>query len=314
VSAASLGEAATGRGWWPANISRTRALPADETVTGALEQLGSISSLLHLLARSAFLRAAASVLSGRDDGPCPRTSRLTRAIHATAWTRSHWTYSGSRTARIQRLTVDSGRFGNGAMRGIPSRGRWPAARSRSPRWCRPAVAPRRRTAERGWQGRCGSGLAAVAGARVVVPWSRPLRPERAPTPAVVRRLTGKAASRPRGRSRPVRDRRCRSSGRGGGTTHERGRPGPRPAGSTGLGRSPRRRRGPTAQVDRSRLGTMTIPATMRRARRWARHVDRHAGGADEHHGHEPYVVTVDGGNRPPTRHPRWRSTVSRRLQ
>jgi hypothetical protein len=200
------------------------------------------------------------------------TSRSTRASQATPWVRSHSTWAGSRTARIQRRTVDNGRCNCAAIRG-----RWPATLHRSRPWCRPGVGPPRPAAGRGCRGRRGNGPAGVAAPRRSCRGRARCGPGRAPRAAADRCTTGRSASHRRGRSRPDGGRRRRSSGRGEGTAHERGLPGPRRPGVSWCG---------------------PHPAALRRANRvaqvgWARHVDdlrRGAGVRDA--GTGLFIVTV----------------------
>jgi hypothetical protein len=51
------------------------------------------------------------------------------------------------------------------------------------------------------------------------------------------------------------------------------------------------------------LGTLTTRRSRRLRSGREQRVRRHGGGADEPPGHRPSVVTVNGGNRPPDRHP-----------
>ena len=87
--------------------------------------------------------AAASAVSASPSrvgcGASPaRTSRSTRASQATAWARSHSTCSGrGRRGSSAAPWTAAGRAGRRSA-GSRYRGRWPAARRRSRRWCRPS--------------------------------------------------------------------------------------------------------------------------------------------------------------------------------
>lgn len=149
--------------------------------------------------------------------------------------RSHSRWPGSRTARTQRRTVDSGRSSSAAIHRYPVP-RAPAsnadpmtaiesARRRlaavgSSTWVTRQVRQRaRRAAAPAWcrrgRARCGYG--------------------RSPTDAAGGCIPGRTACRRPGRSRPGRGRRSRSSRHGGGTAHGHGLPAPPTGGASWCG-------------------------------------------------------------------------------
>jgi hypothetical protein len=195
-------------------------------------------------ARRVSAAAASAVSASPSRVPCGArvliTSRSTRASQTIPWVRSHSTWAGSRTPRIQRRTVDSGRASWGSDPPVPRPARG-AGLHTAPIT---AVVSARRGATtadgRTWVPRQERQRARRGrSSTVVVPCRARCGPGRAPRLAADRRCTpGRSARRRRGRSRPDQGRRHRSSGRGEGTAHERGLPGPRLPGVSRCGSHP----------------------------------------------------------------------------
>ena len=262
-------------------------------------------------AASAVRASPSRVASGRNP---PRTSRSTRASHSTPCVRSHSTWPGSRTARIQRRTVDSGRSSWAAIR------RYPVPRAlASNADPMTAVVSARRSGGRGGQQHVGDPAGAAAG---------PPRPQGQRGGAVVAhgagagvtpraaaggRIPGRRARRRPGRSRPERGRRSRSSRHGGGTAHEHGLPAPPAGGVSWCGSRSGPSAGRAGRVDTGRAATSTTrrrpPCALGLERAgssswWRRRRTPRAPVVRRHRqwrGSGPHIVILGGGQQPGSR-------------
>ena len=131
---------------------------------------------------------------------------------------------------------------------------------------------------------------------------------RDPTGAAGGCIPGRPGCRRPGRSRPERGRRSRSSRHGGGTAHEHGLPAPPVGGVSWCGSRSGPSAGRAGRVDTGRarhVDDAPRPPCCARAGRSGFVVMVAA--PTNPLGHRASVVTVNGGNRPPDRHPGWRS-------